>query len=144
MIEHAQTVRNEETQEARAARLHQKREYAQTEIKAIHSGPRAHTATSEDAGGLDPVVHIAQGVRVMLTSNLWVDTGLVNGTIGTVQAIYYQSRGPPDLLTAVMVSFDSYSGPTMHDGSVAIVPKAIVSFEASLGSNNSQGTLVLL
>ena len=48
-------------------------------IKAIHSGPRTNAATSDDAGGLDPVVHIAQGARVMLTLNLSVDTGLVNG-----------------------------------------------------------------
>ena len=92
------------------------------ETKAIHSGPRASTAASDDAGGLDPVVHIAQGARVMLTSNLWVHAGLVNGAMGTVQAICYQSGGPPALPTAVMVKFDSYSGPTMHDGSVPIVP----------------------
>lgn len=44
------------------------------EIKAVHSGMRAQNATSGDAGGLDaggldPVVHIAHGARVMLTSN---------------------------------------------------------------------------
>ena len=31
------------------------------EVKAIHSGPRASTAISDDAGRLDHVVHIAQG-----------------------------------------------------------------------------------
>ena len=92
------------------------------EIKAIHSGLRASSAPSDDAGGLDPVVHIAQGARVMLTSNLWVDAGLVNGAMGTVQEICYQSGGPPDLPTAVMVNFDSYSGPPEHDGSIPIVP----------------------
>ena len=34
-------------------------------IKAIHSGPKTNAATSDNAG-LDPVVHIAQGARVML------------------------------------------------------------------------------
>ena len=33
----------------------------------------------------------------MLISNLWVDTGLVNGVIGTFSAICYQTGGPPDL-----------------------------------------------
>ena len=58
----------------------------------------------------------------MLVSNLWVEAGLVNGSMGTVQAICYPTGGPPSLSTAVMVQFDSYSGPTLHDGTVPIVP----------------------
>ena len=58
----------------------------------------------------------------MLSSNLWVEAGLVNGAMGTVKAICYNSGGPPHLPIAVMVSFDSYSGPTMHNGTVPIVP----------------------
>ena len=59
----------------------------------------------------------------MLTSNLWTDAGLVNGGMGTVQAICYQSGGPPSLPVTVMVRFDEYWGPTLHDGSVPIVPQ---------------------
>ena len=43
--------------------------------------------------------------------------------MGTVQAICYQSGGPPSLPVAVMVKFDKYRGPTLHDGSVPIVPQ---------------------
>ena len=92
------------------------------QIKALHSGPAADKASAEDAGGLQPFVHLAQHARVMLTSNLWVDVGLVNGATGTVQAICYQNAGPPALPTVVMVSFDSYSGPTLPNGTVPIVP----------------------
>ena len=42
--------------------------------------------------------------------------------MGTVKAICYQNGGPPSLPLAVMVRFDSYSGPTLSDGSVPIVP----------------------
>ncbi len=66
--------------------------------------------------------HLAHGARVMLTSNLWVEMGLVNGAMGTVHAICYRRGGPPDLPVAVMVHFDTYSGPTFQDGSVPIVP----------------------
>lgn len=54
------------------------------------------------------------------TTNLWVEAGLVNGAIGNVVSIYYQSGGPPDLPLAVMVKFDNYLGPTFLDNTVSI------------------------
>ena len=68
------------------------------------------------------MICLAQSARVMLTSNLWVDVGLVNGAMGTIRAICYRSGGPPDLPISVMVHFDNYSGPTLHDGTVPITP----------------------
>ena len=37
-------------------------------------------------------------------------------------AIYYRETTPPALPVAVMVQFDHYTGPTMHDGKVPITP----------------------
>ena len=91
-------------------------------IKAVHTGANAAKAPADDAGGLEAVVCLAHSARVMLTSNLWVDVGLVNGAMGTVQAICYRTGGPPDLPIAVMFCFDSYSGPTFPDGTVPITP----------------------
>ena len=58
----------------------------------------------------------------MLTSNLWVDVGLINGAMGTIQAICYRTGGPPDLPIAIMVRFDNYSGPTFPNGTIPITP----------------------
>ena len=91
-------------------------------IKAVHTGANATKASSDDASGLEAVVCLAKSARVMLTSNLWVEVGLVNGAMGTIEAICYRSGGPPDLPLAVMVKFDHYSGPTLHDGTVPITP----------------------
>ena len=91
-------------------------------IKAVHTGPNATKAPADNAGGLEAVVCLAKSARVMLSSNLWVDVGLVNGAMGTVEAICYRTGGPPDLPIAVMVRFDSYSGPTFPDGTVPITP----------------------
>ena len=91
-------------------------------IKAVHTGPNAAKAPADNAGGLEAVICLARSARVMLTSNLWVDAGLVNGAMGTVKAICYRTGSPPDLPIAVMVRFDSYSGPTFPDGTVPITP----------------------
>ena len=91
--------------------------------RAVHTGPGASKATSDDAGGLEPVICIAHGARVMLSANLWVEVGLVNGALGTVEAICYEGdQRPPNIPIAVTVKFDSYSGPTLPDGTVPITP----------------------
>lgn len=71
---------------------------------------------------MEAVVCLAKSAHVMLTSNLCVDVGLMNGAMGTIQAICYRSGGSPDLPLAVMVKFDHYSGPTLHDGTVSTSP----------------------
>ena len=92
-------------------------------IKAVHSGPNAAKASSEDAGGLEPIICLECEAHVMLTANLWVDKGLVNGSIGTVVAICYRSgEAPPSLPIVVTVKFDSYRGPTLTDNGVSIIP----------------------
>ena len=75
------------------------------------------------SSGLEALICLVRGARIMLTSNLWTDAGLVNRAMGTVQAICYQSGGSPSLPVAVMLRFDKYWGPTLHDGSVPIVPQ---------------------
>ena len=91
-------------------------------IKALHSGHNASKGTSEDAGGLDPIVYLAHAARVILYANLWVEVSLVNGALGTVVSICCQNGGPPDLPIAVMVQFDHYAGPTLPDLTVPITP----------------------
>ena len=92
-------------------------------IKAVHTGPNAAKASPDDASGLEAIICLAVGARVMLSSNLWVEMRLVNGAMGTVKSICYRhGGGPPDLPVAVTVLFDTYSGPTLPDGTVLICP----------------------
>ena len=93
-------------------------------IRAVHTGPNASKASPGDAGGLQPIICMAEGAHVMLTSNLWTEGGLVNGAMGTVAAIVYKGGdAPPALPVAIMVYFDSYPGPTYPDGTVPICPR---------------------
>ena len=102
-------------------------EYAPTTnllpLKAVHTGPNASKASPDEAAGLEATICIAHEARVMLTANLWTETGLVIGAMGTIKTICYQNgKAPPDLPTSVTVKFDTYSGPTLEDGTVPITP----------------------
>ena len=83
-------------------------------ISAVHTGGReAKCANSDVAKGLEAQILLAKGCHVMLTSNLWTEAGLVNGSIGIVQDILFEEQGPPALPTAVFVKFEKYNGPTI-------------------------------
>ncbi|CAB4045670.1 Hypothetical predicted protein, partial [Paramuricea clavata] len=45
--------------------------------------------------GLEPVVFLGKGARVMLTMNLWSSVGLCNGATRTVVDIIYQNNHQP-------------------------------------------------
>ena len=92
-------------------------------INARHSSARAKKMSSDDFSGLEPVVFLAKGAKVMLTMNLWPSVGLCNGSTGTVVDFIYESNHqPPDLPVAVMVQFDDYRGPPFSETQPSCVP----------------------
>ena len=58
--------------------------------------PLKNAETKEDWKYL--IVKLAKSARVMLTSNLWVEAGLANGAMGTVEAISYIRNTMPHAL----------------------------------------------
>ena len=81
-------------------------------IEALHTGNGAKEAKSDDMCGLQPVLELCIGAKVMLRMNLWVSKGLVNGTMGTIVAILYRgSNRPPALPEGVVVTVPMYEGP---------------------------------
>ena len=92
-------------------------------IHARHSSALAKKVSSDDMSGLEPVVFLARGARVMLTMNLWSSVGLCNGATGTVVDIIYQhNHQPPDLPIAVLVEFENYRGPVFNVNQPLCVP----------------------
>ena len=45
-------------------------------INAVHSSAPPDAAQSDEAGGLEPIVFLANGAKAMLTANLWPEVGL--------------------------------------------------------------------
>jgi ATP-dependent exoDNAse (exonuclease V) alpha subunit len=65
---------------------------------------------------LEQQILLCIGQRVMLTYNLWIQTGLVNGALGLVtQIAYTEGVNPPRFPTYVIVEFDTYLGPLWDD-----------------------------
>ena len=92
-------------------------------IDAWHSSDLAKKATPDEMSGLQPSIFLSKGAKIMLTINLWTDVGLCNGATGTVvDFIYADNQQPPDLPVAVIVKFDDYRGPSIHDSIPAYVP----------------------
>ena len=92
-------------------------------VNARHSSPTAKKLPPDELSGLEPVVFLAKGARVMLTINLWSDVGLCNGATGTVVHIIYQNnQQPPDSPIAVILKFDSYRGPAFVENQPMYVP----------------------
>ena len=92
-------------------------------ISALHSGQNAKNATSDDAGGLDVVIFLADGAAVMLTSNLWQEVGLCNGATGVVEdLLFHPDRPPPCQPIAALVHFTNYTGPAFLTTNPKTVP----------------------
>ena len=68
-------------------------------------------------------VLLAVGQQVMLTTILWVQAGLVNGSLGKVIHIVYKSNEiPPTLPSFVVVEFVHYKGPLLDSSNPTYVP----------------------
>ena len=82
----------------------------------IHNSTTAAHADSDLLSGLRPYLCLARGARVMITSNLWIDRGLVNGATGTLRHfIFEQNAQPPQLPIAIVVEMDAeYKGPHLN------------------------------
>ena len=103
------------------------------QISARHSSVAAKKITADEFSGLQPLVFLAKGAKIMLTMNLWPTVGLCNGATGTVvDFIYQNNQQPPDLPIAVVVKFDIYRGPSISNTLPSCVPICPVTVSAHL------------
>jgi ATP-dependent DNA helicase PIF1 len=92
-------------------------------ILARHKGRNAIKATEDEADNLCPDIHVCIGARVMLTTNLWTEMGLVNGSMGTVHDITWEDgQHPSTLPSIILIKFDEYNGPDFVHNTPGVIP----------------------
>ncbi|GAV07534.1 hypothetical protein RvY_17359 [Ramazzottius varieornatus] len=92
-------------------------------IQAVQNNEEAAKASYDQAGGLDSVIYLATGCRVMLNVNLWTERELVNESLGSaVGMVYPENARPPSLPLCVVVQFDGYTGLSFS----RIVPRIVL------------------
>ena len=99
-------------------------------VEAKHSNGKPNTYTDENFRRLKAKLFISIGARIMLTMNICVNVGLVNGSMGDIVDIIYQTSKHPDLPDFIIVEFPSYTGIPFFSGEdrrlwVPLVPSII-------------------
>ena len=81
---------------------------------------------ADDFRGMESELHMCEGARVLLTQNLWVEAGLMNGALGVFRGYMWPEGGDPHSQEeekkrplCVFVEFDSVNFGVDADGAAA-------------------------
>jgi ATP-dependent DNA helicase PIF1 len=93
-------------------------------LMAKHTGQKAIRATEDEADNLATELFICIGARIILTTNLWTEYGLVNGSMGMVTDLSWSVGQRPSisLPACILIKFDTYTGPDFPNYTPGIIP----------------------
>ena len=92
-------------------------------VKAENNLQTAKNCDPSTAGGLENTTLLAVGAQMILTTNIWKEAGLTNGTLCEIRAIIYPpGKKPPQLPDIVFIHVPEYKGPSYYPNEPNIVP----------------------
>jgi hypothetical protein len=96
------------------------------QIKGLHNCRAAKDSSTNQAQGVPALLTLSRGAQIMLKMNLWTKQGLVNGALGSIVDILYDTESVPgeDLPAVLICKFDKYKGPYIDNDlqTVSIIP----------------------
>lgn len=100
-------------------------------VKAKNNNMLAAKAVSNNAGGLANKLVMSVGSKVVLTSNIWHEAKLLNGSQGTVHKIIFREGADPrkELPAVILVHFPDYIGPSYLADVENIVPVTPITYD---------------
>ena len=92
-------------------------------MRAVHNNATAARA-GESKGQIPAMLPVARGASVVLTSNLWPQMKLLNGSRGTLSYVVFEEGQDPEkeLPAMLVVTFPDYIGPPFISGEPGTVP----------------------
>ena len=84
-------------------------------MKAKHSGEGSKGSVN-DSQGLNKLIYLCKGAKILVTKNIWQQAGLCNGaSVIVVDMIFDREYNATDLATCAIVDFgSSYTGPSFY------------------------------
>lgn len=108
-------------------------------IDAEHNNTTALHGGEQNTYGLARTLKLSIGSRIMLRRNLFVERGLVNGSIGTVRKIIYKAgERPPALPAVILIEFERFQGPFFSDRLFPLLPSTLTWREQNVDCSRKQ------